>query len=172
MKQTPFARLLASEFGANLPETAYLRGLFVSYATELFGVHVDELTEREVKAAHRAFLPFIVSEVGAAELKYILPVDWASAMVSDNPGFIADYRERECYLRWFGYIIVPAGNGYLGVEVQTEGPSFLCSCPDVFVPGFLDHTEKAVFIDMGNIPGSLSDTPMYWCQTVVVRFCS
>lgn len=163
-QQTPFTRLVAKEFG-DFPEAGRLRELFTAYAAELFDDSVDNLTEREILAAHRAFTAYLVGEIGCAERQYVVPADWASAMVSDNPGFIADDEERGHYLSWIGYLIPQGGSDLFALDAQKVGPVFLSAVIDVHLPGVLDCLAPATCVPESN--GTL-----YWCQTVVVHFLS
>lgn len=161
---SPLAKLFATEFG-NLPETQRLREIFTAYASELFDSDVDQLGEREINAAFRAFLPYIVEEVGGYERQYVIPVEWASAMTSDNPGFIADDKEREYYLDWIGYLVVQGGRNLFALDANKVGPVFLSSVIDVYLPGVLDTLTPADTLPDG--AGNL-----YWCQSVNLRFVS
>jgi hypothetical protein len=164
IQQTPFTRLVAKEFG-DFPETGRLRELFTAYAAELFDDSVDNLTEREILAAYRAFTAYLVEEVGCAERQYVVPADWASAMVSDNPGFIADDEERGHYLEWIGYLIAQGGRSLLALQAEKVGPVFLSSVIDVHLPGLIDCLASATCVPDNS--GTL-----YWCQTIIVRFLS
>lgn len=161
---TPFARLVAKEFG-DFPEAGRLRELFTAYAAELFDDSVDNLTEREILAAHRAFTAYLVEETGLAQRQYVVPADWASAMVSDNPGFIADDGERDCYLNWIGYLIVHGGRDLFALEAEKVGPIFLSAVLDVYLPDLFSYLTPAS--DLPEDSGKL-----YWCQTIIVRFVS
>jgi hypothetical protein len=164
IQQTPFTRLVAKEFG-DFPETGRLRELFTAYAAELFDDSVDNLTEREILAAHRAFTAYLVEEVGRAERQYVVPADWASAMVSDNPEFIADDEERGHYLSWIGYLIPQGGRNLFALDAQKVGPVFLSAVIDVHLAGVLDCLTPATCVP--NNSGTL-----YWCQTIAVNFVS
>lgn len=159
---TPFDVLIATEFGS-LHETTRLRELFAAYAADLFNVSARELTEREVQAAYRAFLPFMLDEVGIAERQYVLPADWAIAMVSDNPGFIADDKERGWYLNWIGYLVAQGGANLYSLQAEKVGPVFLSAVVDVHFPGVLNYVTPAEFTtDDGS--------RLYWCQTINLQF--
>jgi len=164
IQNTPFADLVAKEFG-DFEETERLRELFAAYAAELFTDSVDNLTEREILAAYRAFTTYLVEEVGTAERQYVVPADWASAMVSDNPGFIADDEERGYYLNWISYLIVQGGRSLFALGAEKAGPVFLSSVIDVHLPGLTDHLASATCVPDNS--GTL-----YWCQTIIVRFLS
>lgn len=163
---SPFTRFATLHFGVNLPETEYLRNLFAAYAVDLFGVNVAELSEREVCAAYRAFTAYLVAQTGVAERNYVLPVDWARAMIGDNPNFIADQEERYRYLEWLNYLVVQGGADFCYFDVAEVGPVFLSSVLDVSLPGALDPVEPAM------VPGICTDGTLYWCQTVSLRFLS
>ena len=163
-KASPFAKLVTKEFG-NLRETERLRELFAAYASELFEAPVEWLTEREIKAAYRAFTPYLVEETGTAQRQYVVPADWASAMVSDNPGFIANDQERGCYLNWIGYLIVQGGRDLFALDAQKVGPVFLSAVVDVHLPDLLDYLTPASDLPEGS--GKL-----YWCQTIIIHFVS
>ena len=164
MIDTPLAKLIAAKFG-NLPETERLRELFIAYASELFDIDAGQLSEREVNAAYKAFTPYYVEEVGSCEYQYVIPADWASAMVSDNPGFIADDEERAYYLEWIAYLIPQGGRSLFALEAEKTGPVFLSAAIDVYLPGALDCLTPA-----NRIPGC-SDK-LYWCQAINLRFLS
>lgn len=164
MIDTPLAKLVAAKFG-NLPETERLRELFVAYASELFDTEADRLSEREISAAYKAFIPYYVEEVGCYERQYVVPADWASAMVSDNPGFIADDEERGYYLSWIAYLIVQGGRNLFALDANKVGPVFLSSVIDVHLPGVLDCLTPAQ-----SVPSYSSK--LYWCQAVNLRFIS
>jgi hypothetical protein len=161
---TPFAKLVAKEFG-DFPEAERLRELFTAYATELFTDSVDNLTEREILAAHRAFTAYLVEETGSAQRRYVVPADWASAMVSDNPGFIADDEERGHYLSWIGYLIPQGGRNLLALDAQKVGPVFLSAVIDVHLAGVRGCLTPATCVPDNS--GTL-----YWCQTIIVHFIS
>jgi hypothetical protein len=164
IQNSPLTKLVAKEFG-NLQETERLRELFIAYAAELFDVPAECLTEREVQAAYRAFTPYLVEETGAAQRQYVVPVDWASAMVSDNPRFIADDEERGCYLNWIGYLIVQGGRDLFALDAQKTGPVFLSSVLDVHLPDLMNYLAPASDLPEGS--GKL-----YWCQSIIVYFVS
>lgn len=161
---TPFARLVAQEFGG-FPETGRLRELFAAYAAELFDDSVENLTEREILAAHRAFTAYLVEETGCAERQYVVPADWASVMVSGNPGFIADDEERACYLAWIEYLVPQGGRNLLAIDAEKVGPVFLSAVVDVHLAGVLDCLVPA-----NDLPSEAGN--LYWCQTIIVRFLS
>jgi hypothetical protein len=161
---TPFTKFVANKFG-DFPEAGKLRELFTAYAAELFDDSVDRLTEREILAAHRAFTAYLVEETGSAERQYVVPADWASAMVSGNPGFIADESERNHYLTWISYLIIQGGRELFALDAQKLGPMFLSKTVDVKLPGTLGYLTPA-----GKLPEERGT--LYWCQTVLVHFVS
>ena len=163
---TPLARLVAAEFG-NLPETGRLRELFIAFASELFDADACQLSEREINAAYKAFIPYYVEEVGGCERQYVIPADWASAMVSDNPGFIADDEERSYYFEWIRYLVVQGGRNLFALDANKVGPVFLSSAIDVYLPSVLNCLTPAD--QLSDLNGAVN---LYWCQTVNLRFVS